>query len=100
MQSDSNVLKCSRIESKKIYQAIDQSVISSQTSMANKICVICYCRLSSGMVGKNQEQEITVHVLTCKHAFHLRCFSQWVEVQKVCPVCRTGTPNDISLSKS
>ena len=89
LQSDYNVFKRSANESKKVDQETEQCVTSSQTSMANKLCVICYCRLADQMSGNNQEKEITV--LSCKHAFHLRCFSRWMEVQKVCPVCRTST---------
>ena len=98
LQSDYSVFKRSGNEPKKVDEEIEQCVTSSQTSMANKLCVICYCRLSDQMTESNQEKEITV--LACKHAFHLRCFSRWIEVQKVCPLCRKSAQDSTSLSEN
>lgn len=27
-------------------------------------------------------------IIDCSHVFHLKCISQWVEVNNVCPTCR------------
>lgn len=57
----------------KIYKNITQKI--------NKIdiqeCCICYDKKSNCITN-------------CKHQFHSKCLSQWLEVNKSCPLCRNN----------
>ena len=67
---------------------------SDKTSMANTLCVICYCRLSDTTVtaAKDPNGSIsTISSLPCNHTYHKKCLARWMELQKVCPICRKPT---------
>ncbi|XP_057960531.1 E3 ubiquitin ligase BIG BROTHER-related [Malania oleifera] len=46
----------------------------------NDSCVIC--RL-------DYEEGDTLTVLSCKHSYHADCLNNWLQINKVCPVCNT-----------
>ncbi|CAI0415434.1 unnamed protein product [Linum tenue] len=52
----------------------------SNESGTSDSCVIC--RL-------DYEDEETVTVLSCKHSYHAECINNWLQINKVCPVCST-----------
>lgn len=55
------------------------------TSLMNKLCVICYCRLAASP-GKDGENPVLM--TNCSHIFHKKCLNQWITHQKICPCCR------------
>lgn len=57
--------------------SISYKAQSSQDSGAEQ-CVIC--RLE-------YEDEETLTVLSCKHIYHPECINNWLQINKVCPVC-------------
>ena len=44
-----------------------------------EMCSVCYCEY---------EPDEEVLVLPCKHFYHADCVSQWLRINKTCPVCR------------
>ncbi|CAL1387910.1 unnamed protein product [Linum trigynum] len=52
----------------------------SNESGTSDSCVIC--RL-------DYEDEEAVTVLRCKHSYHAECINNWLQINKVCPVCST-----------
>lgn len=54
----------------------------SETDFANKLCVICYCRL------KDPSLEKEIETTTCAHHFHAECLKKWKVLSSTCPVCR------------
>ena len=57
------------------------------TSLMNKLCVICYCRLASTN-SPGSDSENPVVMTSCGHIFHEKCLNQWIVHQKICPCCR------------
>ncbi|KAG6708071.1 hypothetical protein I3842_06G061500 [Carya illinoinensis] len=51
----------------------------------NDSCVICRLDYEDGE---------TLTVLSCKHSYHSECISDWLKINKVCPVCNA----DVSIS--
>ena len=49
-------------------------------------CCIC--------LEKQKEKELTI--LRCKHTFHQKCMTKWLENNRTCPMCRTYIPEDQS----
>ena len=77
-------------DSKKILTKTEQDQSSDNfTSMANTLCVICYCRLSDSVSTKSSEKS-KISTLSCSHTFHSHCLSRWMEIQKFCPICRNA----------
>ena len=67
---------------------------SDKTSIANTLCVICYCRLSDTTIAAEKDQNgsiSTIASLPCNHTYHKKCLARWMELQKVCPICRKPT---------
>lgn len=50
----------------------------------NEECCIC-------MDDLNNEE---IRILSCRHRFHKKCFMEWYETDKTCPLCR----NDITMN--
>ena len=76
--------------SKKILTKTEQDQSSDNfTSMANTLCVICYCRLCDSVSTKSSEKS-KILALSCLHTFHSQCLSRWMEIQKFCPICRNA----------
>lgn len=50
-------------------------------------CVICRLEFDDGE---------TLTALSCKHAYHPECINNWLQINKVCPVCST----EVSTSQS
>ncbi|KAI3989031.1 hypothetical protein MKX01_033067 [Papaver californicum] len=50
-------------------------------------CVICRLEFDDGE---------TLTALSCKHAYHPECINNWLQINKVCPVCST----EVSTSES
>ena len=77
---------------KKIEQRIKltEQKPTSPTSMANKLCVICYCRLVT-----DPAKEAKLINLSCNHIFHQKCCKKWTDVQKVCPICRMAISDEL-----
>ncbi|KAM3705754.1 hypothetical protein ACJW30_03G105600 [Castanea mollissima] len=51
---------------------------SSQNGSSNDSCVICRLDYEDGE---------TLTVLSCKHSYHPECINNWLNINKVCPVC-------------
>ena len=96
-QSDYHVFKnCDKIKDDPINaKLVEQTHASAQTSMANKLCVICYCRLSDKPYDCEMKEEVKLATLTCSHMFHQKCLTKWTKVQKVCPICRTAIADEL-----
>ena len=68
-----------------VSKAAKQTTIDSlptepyQATGTEDSCAICLC---------NFEQEELVTKIPCNHRFHKECFVKWLEVNKICPVCR------------
>ena len=107
IQSDYNKQLETKIKRDKV--ALDAEVtaqvsqVSTQTMMANKLCVICYSRLVVQPVGcttnKNSNEKVEVVRLACSHTFHLECCTKWTAVQNCCPVCRAEIHDDTTGDK-
>jgi hypothetical protein len=46
----------------------------------NEKCPICYDEIS--------HNEIIAKIRKCRHFFHKPCLDQWLNVKKICPMCR------------
>ena len=97
LQSDYNVFKkCDEIKADPANdKLVEQTHASEQTSMANKLCVICYCRLADKPVDGEAKEEEKLVRLKCNHIFHQKCCTKWTKVQKVCPICRTVIADEL-----
>ncbi|CBI29028.3 hypothetical protein VitviT2T_016034 [Vitis vinifera] len=47
---------------------------------SNDSCVICRLDYEDGE---------TLTVLSCKHSYHSECINNWLQINKVCPICST-----------
>jgi hypothetical protein len=36
----------------------------------------------------------------CSHVFHKICFSEWLDLARTCPICRTDIPNSLGIDQS
>ena len=89
MQSDYVVFQPTSKKIEPSYKLTEQKPSVNQTSMANKLCVICYCRLADPV------KETKLITLSCNHIFHQKCCKKWTDVQKVCPICRMAVPDEL-----
>ena len=67
---------------------IDQLPIEKySTTGTEESCTICLCEF---------EQDQLVTKIPCHHRFHKECFIKWLEVNKICPVCRADIEESLS----
>ncbi|PIA48636.1 hypothetical protein AQUCO_01400904v1 [Aquilegia coerulea] len=67
--------------------SINYKAQSNQDGSAEQ-CVIC--RLE-------YEDEDTLTVLSCKHSYHSECINNWLQINKVCPVCSAEVSTSTNL---
>ena len=53
--------------------------LSREEKNHNKSCIICF---------EEYMDESVVSKLECKHIFHTKCLSTWIEKNQSCPLCR------------
>ena len=85
-----------QIELKKKRSSEESNSLSNtdKTSIANTLCVICYCRLSDTTVAAEKDIHGTISTiasLPCNHTYHKKCLARWMELQTFCPICRKPT---------
>ncbi|GJU51858.1 E3 ubiquitin ligase BIG BROTHER-related protein [Tanacetum coccineum] len=56
---------------------------------SNETCVIC--RL-------DYEDADNLILLSCKHSYHSECIANWLQINKVCPVCSTEVSTSSTAS--
>jgi len=39
-------------------------------------------------------------VTPCQHVFHKVCFSEWIDLARTCPICRSDIPNSLGIDSS
>ncbi|ETN67876.1 hypothetical protein AND_000307 [Anopheles darlingi] len=61
------------------FQPNYERISLKRPSLTNlSMCVICRCDVKYN----NQKK-----VLSCEHAFHVKCIKQWITFQNKCPIC-------------
>lgn len=70
--------------------------LSPAGTMSREKCIICLLEYEDG--------EEIVELPKCRHQFHKSCVSQWLVINKICPICRveipTKPPNSPNSSRS
>lgn len=65
---------------------VETSVPSSQPPLHSVVeCSICYDSI-------DVRDRLGYMLAPCDHLFHRHCLAQWMDVQMVCPICRTELP--------
>lgn len=39
-------------------------------------------------------------ITPCQHVFHKVCFSEWIDLARTCPICRSDIPNSLGIDSS
>jgi hypothetical protein len=39
-------------------------------------------------------------ITPCQHVFHKACFSEWIDLARTCPICRSDIPNSLGIDSS
>ena len=61
------------------------------TSDQDNVCNICITRLNIGKHPDIVNFTNTMHT-PCKHRYHQKCLTQWMEIKMECPTCRAKLP--------
>jgi hypothetical protein len=60
------------------------SIALSPGTLSREKCIICLCEY--------EDTEEIVELPTCRHQFHKACASEWLKINKICPICRVEIP--------
>jgi hypothetical protein len=67
---------------------IDPSVALSPGTLSREKCIICLSEYENG--------DELIELPHCHHQFHKECVTEWLRINKICPICRVEIPTKSS----
>ncbi|KAJ2549178.1 hypothetical protein EV175_004545 [Coemansia sp. RSA 1933] len=55
-------------------------------------CTICMESVDAAVPSANQQDRAAYMVTPCRHIYHTKCLSQWMDIKLECPICRASLP--------